>query len=233
MKIIILATVFSCICVYSKAQDYAVIKDKDGFVNVRKEPNAKSEIIGKLYVDDIFSYDTESESAGWIEIYKEDIKKDNDIVEGYIDKTRLFPLSKLRSLGRKFIGNHSVSIKNDSISIAINASAFHAKSHKLHYDGQNELTSIDGKHIWGTDGNIPKVKITGVNVSINNTTVIIPKSEFGDLYEPNFKLFHAYLSKNGTIYIEMDNSDGAGAYTIIWVIKDNKYLKRYIDNGNA
>jgi len=233
MRTCIFILTISFISLYSKAQEYAIIKDKDGFVNVRKGPNAKSEIIGKLYVDDIFSYDTESESAGWVEIYKEDIKKDNSMIEGYIDKTRLFPLSQLKSLGRKFTGSHSVGIKNDSISITINASAFNAKSHKLHYDGQNQLISIDGKHIWGTDGNMPKVKITGVNVSINNTNIIIPKSEFGDLYEPNFRLFHAYLFKNGTIYIEMDNSDGVGAYTIIWVIKDNKYFKRYIDNGNA
>lgn len=232
MRVIILAVAFSCICIYSNAQDYAIIKDKDGFVNVRKEPNAKSEIIGKLYIDDIFSYDPESESVAWIQIYKEDIKNENEFINGYIDKTRLFPLSKFKSLNRIHLGLRSASVSNDSISITIKSSAFKAQSHKLRYR-TGELLSIDGKHIWGTDGNVPKVKITDVNVSLNNTPIIIPKREFDDLYEPNFKMFRAYLSKNGTIYIEIDNSDGAGAYTIIWVIKDHNYLKRYIDNGNA
>jgi hypothetical protein len=29
----------------------------------------------------------------------------------------------------------------------------------------------------------------------------------------------------------MSNSDGAGGYDVIWVVKDGKYLKRYIGHG--
>jgi hypothetical protein len=233
MRILILAIAFSCIYIYSNAQDYAIIKDKDGYVNVRQGPNFKSKIIGKLYTDDIFGYDSESETAGWIKIYKQNNKVEINSIDGYIDKTRLLPLSQFKSLNKKQIGKHIAIVSNDSISITINSSAFIAKNHKLHHYGIDKLLSIDEKHVWGTDGEVPKVKISAVNVSINNISITIPKSEFDDLYEPNFKDFNVYLSKNGTLYIEMDNSDGAGAYTIIWVIKNNQYLKRYIDNSNV
>lgn len=233
MRILILAAAFSCIWVCSNAQDYAVIKDRDGFVNVRKEPNVKSQVIGQLYIDDLFLYDSESEKSGWIKIYKQNFKDERKDFDGYIDKSRLFPLSQFKSLSKKQVGKHIANVSNDSISITIKSSAFIAKNHKLHYYGIDKLLSIDGKHIWGTDGEVPKVKISSVSVILNSMPVIIPKSEFDDLYEPNFKNFHIYLSKNGTIYIEMDNSDGAGYYTVIWIIKNNKYLKRYIDNSNV
>lgn len=219
MRILLLIVIFSCTWICSNAQDYAIIKDKDGYVNVRSEPNAKSEIIGKLNIDDIFLYDTESEKSGWIKIYKQDFKNERKDIDGYIDKARLSPLSQFISLNKKRINIHSSSISNDTISVNIKSAVFNAKHHKLQHYGIDGLLSIDGNHVWGTDGEVPKVKISSIKVSINNIAVIIPKSEFDDLYEPNFRTFHLYLSNKGTLYIEMDNSDGAGAYTIIWIIK--------------
>ena len=63
-------------------------------------------------------------------------------------------------------------------------------------------------------------------------SIDIPKDAYKDLYEPSLRTLSIFSGADSTFYVRMDNSDGAGAYTIIWVIKDNKYLGRYIDTSN-
>jgi len=74
--------------------------------------------------------------------------------------------------------------------------------------------------------------ISSLTLTQNNIKVIIPKSAFDDLYEPDFSSVKVYSDTNH-FYIFMDNSDGAGAYTIIWIFKDNKYYGRYIDDSEV
>ena len=230
MKTLIAFVLFICFYFFSQAQSFAVINDKDGFVNVRKDKSINAAITGQIHNDDIFGYDSDEKSE-WVKIYKE--SRDKNALEGYIHKSRIFPLSKFRSLKNIYFYNDSCVAINDSLTIIIKSSSFNVKKHKLTYDKTypKELTKIDAHHIWGTDGNTPKKVISTVNIIKNNTSIIIPKNAFNDLYEPSFRTLKIYAGIENTIYIEMDNSDGAGAYTIIWIIKTNQYLKRYIDNS--
>ncbi|HKB43436.1 MAG TPA: hypothetical protein VKC90_03570, partial [Chitinophagaceae bacterium] len=129
---------------------------------------------------------------------------------------------------------------NDSLIVVIKSISFNPKIHKLMYSNPipNEntlpvLLKIDDHHFWGTDGELPKRIISNVKIIKNGVSVVIPKDAFNDLYEPQLRSLHVYIDKSDTIYIEMDNSDGAGAYSIIWTIKNNKFQKRYIDNSNV
>jgi len=228
MKTSTLIIFLSCFYSFAQAQDYAIINDKDGFVNVRKDANAKSEIIGKLYDKDIFSYDSESETnSKWVRIYKQ--RGNDNSLDGYVYDDRIFPISKFRNLHTKKRGINICSITNDSITVTVQLSKFNPRNHKISFEG--DQTHVDGKIIWGTDDETPKVKVSCVKVVIKDKVIDIPYNAFDDLYEPNYRNFDVYLGKNNTIYIEMNNSDGAGAYTIIWIIKDGKYVGRYIDNS--
>jgi hypothetical protein len=188
MKTIIAFLIITCIYSFANAQSYAVINDKDGFVNVRKEKSANSAIVGKIYDDNIFVYDYEDHSD-WIKIYRQKPKTNGEYaIEGYIHKSRLFPLSKFKSI--KTVKNYKDScvIFNDSLKVVIESKHFNPKNHKLLYSKANpkdntskELIKIDGKDIWGTDGEIPKVKITSVKVIKHGVPVVIPKDAFGDL----------------------------------------------------
>jgi hypothetical protein len=235
MKTFAFSVFFSIICFVANAQRFAAIHDKDGFVNVRKSPDIKSQIVGKIYNDWVVSYDKDVKSD-WIKIYNVDFESKTKI-SGFIYRSRLFALSKFKRIRNKREYKDSCLVHNDSLTIIVRSSTFNPKKHKLLDNKGNstksEIWRIDGKPFWGTDGDLPKEAITSVRIVKNNISILIPKSAVNDLFEPNFRSLQVYLGNNNTIYIEMDNSDGAGAYSIIWIIKDDQYLRRCIDNSNV
>lgn len=240
MKTFALVIFFTGFYRIANAQTYAVINDKDGFVNIRKDKSARSALVGKIHDDDIFlcGDEDDNDKSDWIKIYRQDF--DRNGIDGFIHKSRIFPLSKFKSIKNVKSYKDSCVAVNDSLTIIVKSRLFNPKIHKLSYskpgqngNGQKELMKIDGNHIWGTDGDLPHTKISSVKILKKGISIIIPKESFDDLYEPSFRTLHVYFGKNDTIYIEMDNGDGAGAYSIFWIIKNGQYSKRYIDNSNV
>ena len=124
--------------------------------------------------------------------------------------------------------------------VIIKSQHFNPKRHKLSYvksaSGQNILTQlnkIDGHYIDGTDGNVPVKSISSVKIIKKGLILKLPESVINDLYEPQFDNLKVYISDNNLIYIQMDNVYGAGSYTVIWIIKDSKYYRRYMDFSRA
>ena len=209
--------------------EYAVIKDTDGFVNIRKAPNNNAPIIGKIKKYEVFMCDR-TQTNWWKVLYTRYDNHSKSIwLEGYIYKNRVSLLSHWKTINKK-----------DSTSIIVKEASFEPNKHSLSFStdnsdkkASNDLIKIDGKVFWGTDGEIPKEVISHVEVTIKGTKVILPKNAFDDLYEPSLGNISICHGPENTLYIKMDdNSDGAGAYTIVWVIKDNKYYGRYIDDSN-
>jgi hypothetical protein len=206
---------------------YAVIKDPQGYVNIRQAPSVNASVVSKIHNYTVFS--CESNKTSWWKILyiQNDSHNKSYWVEGYIHKSRVLILSNWKAPGKK-----------DSLSVIVKQALFEPKKHQLFYSKENsnenirsELIKIDGKFFWGTDGEIPKEVISHVEVTIKGNEISIPKNAFNDLYEPHLKNINICHGPDNTIYISMSNSDGAGAYTIIWIIKDNKYYGRYIDDS--
>ena len=66
-------------------------------------------------------------------------------------------------------------------------------------------------------------------LQIGNKRVSIPSAMWTDLYEPGIKSLNIYFYK-GRIYLYMPyNSHGYSAYAVAWIIKNGKFLKRYVD----
>jgi len=223
-----------CLSFVSHAQlSFAIINDKDGFVNIRKDKNAHSPVVGKIFDESIFGYDPD-EKSNWVKIYKQDEDKLTDL-EGYMDRSRIMPLATFKKIYKPKIYRDSCVIQNNTLALIIKSSVFNPSLHKLDYEKPSckncatFLNKIDNKRIWGTDGGLPRKFISSLRLIQNNVEVIIPKNAIDNLYEPNFSSLKVYLSANN-IYIQMDNSDGAGGYTVIWTIKNHQFLKRYIDN---
>lgn len=63
-----------------------LINDKDGFVNIRKESNAKSKIVGKLSLNELFFYSPNS-FENWWPVFRNDNSSVKPI--GYIHKSRI------------------------------------------------------------------------------------------------------------------------------------------------
>ena len=65
---------------------------------------------------------------------------------------------------------------------------------------------------------------------MDNETINIPKSELADLSHPNLG-GSLYVKDKNTFYLVMSNGDGAVGYDVAFVVKDKKYVKRYIFRG--
>lgn len=141
--------------------------------------------------------------------------------------------------------NTSVTFSLGKISIKISAAPFDSSKHDLIYASPEQpyLALIDKKRFWGTDGGVPKEKISSVSYKNGSKSYQLPDSAIHNLYEPNFcnkyesenKVFchckvYQSMDKKRT-YIFMLNSDGAGGYEVTWVLEDGKYVRRVVDYG--
>jgi hypothetical protein len=227
---------------------FYIVSDTDGYVNVRAQASINARGIYKLNNDEIVYKDEfeEDESNKWMHIfffvpgatsakdaernYVTEVIGKVKIMEGYIYKDRLLPVEKLKAFNKKVTGENVIKLKLDSVSIIVKTGPFEKKKHRLKYntgDGKY-LTSIDGHSIVGSDGGIPGNEITDFRCNAGRVNINMPVNAYIDLYEPNLSMMEAYSDNKGYIYIVMHNSDAAGSYIVIFVIRKNKYYKRAV-----
>jgi len=208
-KIITLIISLILTCSYSQI---GIIKDKDGFTNVRKSTEKNSEIVYKLKENEAFWYHDYGEE--WIEVFIPQDKFCIDASEdlylgGYIHKSRLLPIGNIEKVDQK------------EIQFSYEFSDFLRVNHIDNGNGKS-VSKIDGRKFWGTDGGYPKKEITKVNVIINNQRIDIHKVFYNDLYECYGQI---KIHKNKDLYfIYQMNSDGAGTYELLWVLTEKHGL---------
>ena len=199
----------------------ATIQDLDGWANVRKAPDGQSEIILRIYENEVFWYDYEAtdKEQDWISIYipKNDFcldKSEPNYIVGFIHKSRLLPLEKMKKYsGKKLVFKYVIS-DFDSTNRIVDR-----------HEGK-WIYKIDGRPVWGTDGDFPKTQVDKIEVKIDGYEIKIHKVFYSDIYEcdNNFSVY-----KNGdNFFIHQWNSDGAGAYEIVWVLDKNGLKQRLV-----
>ncbi|MDP9077535.1 MAG: SH3 domain-containing protein [Bacteroidota bacterium] len=198
---------------------YATIKDKDGFVNVRKSANKNAEIVGTIKNYLVFTCDPGKTDWWKVLFIQRDKLQNPNWIEGYVHKSRISPLLNWTS-------------KSNDIKVIVEKSPYNSKKHKFSNKNQ-DIFYIDGKRFWGTDGELPKEVIFAVKISYKKTQIPVPDEAFNDLFQPSLKSTTLSIGPDNTFYVRMDNSDGAGGYSIIWIFKDDKYIGRYIDDSEA
>jgi len=227
MKLLLL---FSLISSYTFAQVnenyfFAVINDKDGYVNVRKEKSVHSRVLKKLDNNTlifVFVYD-KAHDGNWIYV-------DN---EGYIYNDRVKWIEELPKVAKGVEKKNAIHFSGKDIQVALSTEKFDKSKHsfKYHKEYRDIIEKIDGNPFWGTDGNIPKEAYKSIEVKIREKQVSIPQSAYSDLYEPNLytDLNFVYYDKDSdSYYIVATNSDGAGAYMVCWQIEKGIYKGRKI-----
>ena len=211
--------------------DYAVVKDKDGYVNIRAKENVKSKIVGTLPNNTLVYtlFDTTEDETGeeiffnWIAVDK-----------GYVHKSRLKMIGEFPSIGKgkEKETENSITIAEKGISVTLTRQLFDKTKHKItkkkHKDYEELI--IDGKRAQGADF-IPEDHYKSIIVTINGKNVSIPKSAYDDLYEvamytENNAVY--YDKEEDTIYIIAHNGSGAYAYEVCWQIVKGEYKTRII-----
>jgi len=207
--------------------DYAVVKDKDGYVNIRAKENVKSKIVGTLPNNTLVYgfFDKEYNPTNWIEVDK-----------GYVHQSRLKKISDFRAIEVKVQGN-SIIFDDKDVKVTITKQKFDKTKHKItkkEHDGWTELI-IDGKAIYGIDiygGNddsLPEDHYKSITVTMKGKNVPIPKSAYDDLYQIFYFSSSVYYDKEAEVlYILAHNSENASAYEVCWQIVKGEYKGRVI-----
>ena len=213
--------------------DYAVVKDKDGYVNIRAKENVKSKIVGTLPNNTLVYtlFDTTQDETGeeiffdWLYVGK-----------GYVHKSRLKKIYEFPSIGKgkEKETENSITIAGKGISVTLTRQPFDKTKHKITKKKHKyyEELIIDGKSAQGTDTSfIPEDHYKSIIVTINDKNVSIPKSAYDDLYEvamytDNNAVY--YDKEEDTIYIIAHNGSGANAYEVCWQIVKGEYKTRIV-----
>jgi len=204
---------------------FAVINDKDGYVNVRKEKSVHSKVLKKLDNNTLISvleYD-KAYYGNWI----------HPDYEGYIYNDRVKWIHNFPQIAKGIAKGNTIVFEGKEIQVVLSTEKFDKSKHsfKYHKEYRDVIEKIDGKLFWGTDGNMPKREYKSIEVKIRGKQVSIPQSAYNDLYESylytEFNSVH-YDKDNDILYIVANNGDGAGAYMVCWQIEKGVYKGRKV-----
>ncbi|WNJ17136.1 hypothetical protein [Pontibacter sp. G13] len=217
----VLPIIFTVLIFHVSFGQVATIQDPDGWTNVRKAPDGKSEVIHKIFEHEVFWYDfggMDQEQA-WISIYipKHNYslgKSEPNFIVGFIHRSRLLKLEQLEEYaGIEFQFDYQLS-------------DFDSTDRVIDRQGGQWVVAIDGRPVWGTDGNFPKTQVDDIKVRLNGKEIVIHEVFYSDIFECGSKLS---IYKNGdTYFVHQSNSDGAGGYEIVWVLDKNGLKQRLV-----
>ena len=228
MKKLVVPFLLFCQFVVAQAIEggaFAVINDKDGYVNVRKEKSVHSKVLKKLDNNTlifVLEYD-KAYYGNWI-------YADN---EGYIYNDRVKWIHNFPQIAKAIAKGNTIVFEGKEIQVVLSTEKFDKDKHsfKYHKEYRDVIEKIDGKPFWGTDGNMPKREYKSIEVKIRGKQVSIPQSAYNDLYESylytEFNSVH-YDKDNDILYIVANNGDGAGAYMVCWQIEKGVYKGRKV-----
>lgn len=212
---------------------FARVSDVDGFVNVRKEANIKSEITGEISSEEIvYLSKTEAVLNNWEYVFYE--SKSKKEISGYIHSSRLKMLSDFSEINFVKAENNTAFFKNDDEKIEVEIAIQSFNSAK----NINKFSLKDGfyyaykkKPMWGTDGGLPNTSYKFVKVKIRGKDVEVPQESLENLFQPtiiekvsDFKYIEVnYDKENDVLYISSLNSDGAGSYVVLFVFEKGNF----------
>ncbi len=217
------------ICTTATAQQFAIIEDKDGFANVRQ-----SAAIGKNVTDTlangraVFCFEKE---GNWVNVcYVKNGKQET----GFIYQDRIIYLSTFDSIPLVRQSSELAVFQKKNQKVTITIGKFDPTKSKLTYqksENSRFLSHIDGKRIWGTDGDIPKRKYLSIQIQNGNEHFVISHRYLQNLFEPTLANTKVYADpKTQTLYITAWNSDGAGGYVVLWAIRNQHVVEHQVLN---
>ena len=227
MKKLFLVFLFFCqfALVQAQIEAFAVINDKDGYVNVRKEKSAQSKVLKKLNnktIVFVYNYD-KSTDGNWI--YTDE--------EGYIYNDRVKWIHKFPQIAKGIAKENTMVFEGKDIKVTLTLGKFDKSKHSFEYykDSPTGVEIIDDQLPYGTDGKMPTTEYRSIEINIHGKQVSLPKDAYGDLYEPTFRTDHhfVYYDKDTDIlYIVANNDYAERPYKVCWQIEKGSYKDRKV-----
>jgi hypothetical protein len=125
----------------------------------------------------------------------------------------------------KRIGAHQFhkSKGNHTARIVIRNEPFDSLKHKIGYDESSGMNLVDGRVAYGAEA-VPRTQIKSIAFYFDGQRVNVPRWLYADCYNPNLEPGYVKLrfGRDGqTIFVTMDGADGAGAYIVVWALRQN------------
>lgn len=224
--ILILLSLFVVHCCFGQ---FAYIKDTDGYVNVRDSSGRQGKVVDTLHNGHwVYALDTDGEQ--WVAI---DYEKKGETHGGYVHISRLQFIKNYNRIAAIKTLRTSLLFKWETNYLSISKIPFDYKKHELKYAKNdslnptgNFLIGIDGHAIWGTDGNMPNFQYGKIELKMEEKTIELPMK---GLYDPNLDFTELnYDATSNTLYISATNSDGAGGYAVLWVVRNGTLIKQWV-----
>ena len=225
MKFFILLFLLISDIVFAQEEAFAVINDKDGYVNVRKEKSAQSKVLKKLSnktIVFVYNYDKATD-GNWI--YTDE--------EGYIYNDRVKWIHKFPIIAKGIAKGNTIVFEGKEIQVVLTSGKFDKSKHSFEYfkDSPTGIEVIDDELPYGTDGKMPTTEYISIEVNIHGKRVSLPKDAYSDLYEPTFLTDHnsVYYDKESDIlYIVANNNYAERPYKVCWQIEKGVYKGRKV-----
>jgi len=216
-----------CQFAFVRAQEeaFAVINDKDGYVNVREGKSAQSNVLKRLNnktIVFVYNYDKATD-GNWI--YTDE--------EGYIYNDRVKWIHKFPIIAKGIAKGNTIVFEGKEIQVVLTSGKFDKSKHSFEYfkDSPTGIEVIDNKLPYGTDGKMPTTEYRSIEVNIHGKKVSLPKDAYSDLYEPTFLTDHnsVYYDKESDIlYIVAINDYAKRPYMVCWQIERGVYKGRKV-----
>ena len=212
-----------------KAQDLAVVYDKDGYTNVRKSASVKSPIIGKIKEGQVFCispFNDDLKNKDWFAVWfpikpktniKDFIKSDDTKEGGFVSRSRITFLSGFREVEAEPIAENKFIFKDEEFEISLETKVDQKEQGTL----ENLARKTDPAQ-WGSYGVTPKNELKSVSLKTKAGVYYFPKNAFSKLYDINLDQTRVYIGKKKEIYLAVSGADGSDSYNSIWCIKNGK-----------
>lgn len=225
MKFFILLFLLISDIVFAQEEAFAVINDKDGYVNVRKGKSAQSRVLKRLNnktIVFVYNYDKATD-GNWI--YTDE--------EGYIYNDRVKWIHKFPQIAKGIAKGNTIVFEGKEIQVVLTSGKFDKSKHSFEYfnDSPTGIEEIDDELPYGTDGKMPTTEYRSIEVNIHGKRVSLPKDAYSDLYEPTFLTDHnsVYYDKESDIlYIVANNNYAERPYKVCWQIEKGVYKGRKV-----
>lgn len=225
MKFFIVLFLLISDIVFAQEEAFAVINDKDGYVNVRKGKSAQSKVLKRLNnktIVFVYNYDKATD-GNWI--YTDE--------EGYIYNDRVKWIHKFPIIAKGIAKGNTIVFEGKEIQVVLTSGKFDKSKHSFEYfkDSPTGIEVIDDELPYGTDGKMPNTEYRSIEVNIHGKRVSLPKDAYSDLYEPTFLTDHnsVYYDKESDIlYIVANNNYAERPYKVCWQIEKGVYKGRKV-----
>ena len=212
-----------------KAQDLAVIYDKDGYTNVRKSASVTSPIIGKIKEGQVFCispFNDDFKNKNWFAVWFPinpqinviDFIKSHETKEGgFVNLSRITFLSDLEKIEAERVSEVKFIFKDEEFELSLETEVDQRKQGTL-----GNLARKTDPAQWGSYGVAPKNELKSMSLKTKAGVYYFPKNAFSKLYDINLDQTKVYIGRKKEIYLAVSGADGSDSYNAIWCIKNGK-----------